>query len=72
MTVKTGQVQIYGAWLYKGKWGGVQAPPQEEWELLKVMPGRFADPPVGFEPQQGQVTLLCQGENCLVVTPEEA
>lgn len=64
------RMKVYGAWLYEGEWDGESAPPGEDWKLVRMMPGRFQKCPEGLEPQAGQVTLLMQGEHCLVVTPE--
>ena len=61
---------VYGAWLFKGQWDGKSAPPQEGWELLKVVPGRFTDAPEGLEPGPGQVLMLGQGAHTMVITPE--
>ena len=63
-------IRVYGAWLFRGVWDGVSQPPQADWECLRMKPGRFQDAPKGFEPVAGQVTLLGQGEHCLLITPD--
>ena len=64
------KVGVYGAWLFNGHYDGKSDPPQEDWELLKVVPGRFTDAPKGLKPGPGQVLLLGQGATMLVITPE--
>ena len=64
------QMKVYGAWLFQGVWDGVTPPPGEDWKLLNMKPGKFSQAPPGCKPKKGQVTLLMQGVDCLVVTPE--
>lgn len=64
------KVKVYGAWRYKGVWDGHTPPPLDDWELVRVVPGRFQDCPLGMEPMAGEVTLLMQGDSVLVVTPD--
>ena len=64
------RAQVYGAWLYRGEWDGETLVPMEGWELIRMVPGRFDEPPKSVLPTAGQVTLLMHGETCTVITPD--
>ena len=64
------EMRVYGAWLFRGEWDGKTPPPMEGWKLRRMVPGRFQEPPEGFQPGPGMVTLLGQGDTVIVVTPD--
>ena len=66
------QMKVYGAWKYRGVWDGCTTPPVDGWKLIDMQAGRYDVPPLGYEPGPGEVTLLMQGDHCLVVTPWRA
>ena len=65
------RMQVYGAWLFRGKWDGKTPPPGEDWKLLRMQPGRFDQAPKDMLPKRGQVLLLMHGEHCDVLTATE-